>query len=76
MLVPTIRVRLKGGTHAVINESDFDPRKHERYVEPSAKPEPATATEAAADAAAPGEAAEAPAAESESTARRRRGGRE
>lgn len=59
--VPTVKVKVphtKGG-FVVINESDFDPEKHELYEEPSAPVAPAAevAPEAETDDAGEGESA-------------------
>lgn len=39
--IPTIKIKddKAPGGHVVINESDFDPKKHKEYVEPKAKDE-------------------------------------
>lgn len=56
MECPTVRIKATTGSYpfTTINETDFDPAKHERYVEGDA-PAPSEAAAAAAEAAAWGD---------------------
>lgn len=44
MKVPTIKVKHADG-HMLINESDYDPKKHELFDAPKGKSKPAATTE-------------------------------